>query len=274
MQKSTITDRDIQKALVNKEFLLYYQPLYELKDCRIIGVEALLRWRHPVAGMISPGSFMPVAEEGKQIYELDKAVFREALRQVRKWREEKLQLELSVNLSAKTLTSSKHFEEIEGILVFSGEDTRMLTIEITETALLADMELAADRIKGLRNSGIKVALDDFGTGYSSILHLKKMEVDIIKIDRSFVEALPQSGKDGKIIKNMVAMAHNLEYRVIAEGIETEAQLEFLKGLSCEYGQGYYLCKPVPAEKITSSRNDISFADKQSDELPPKLRNIY
>ncbi|MDF2472336.1 MAG: domain S-box/diguanylate cyclase domain [Anaerocolumna sp.] len=237
--------KDIEKAIVKEEFTLYYQPQFDLKTGKITGMEALVRWIHPVRGMISPAIFIPFAEESKQIYALEKWIFRNALQQKAQWEKDgRRHLELAINISSKTLGSEAAFHEIEEIMLRYKVDYTSVVIEITETALLVDMELAAKRVHRLKKFGVKIALDDFGTGYSSLMHLKTLPIDIIKIDRSFVALVPEEEKDTIIIKNIVSFARDLKYRVVAEGIEKQEQLEFLREISCESGQGFLLCKPI------------------------------
>lgn len=247
MENEIITAMEIQKAMENNEFILYYQPYYHLVENKMAGAEVLARWEHKNRGLLSPARFIPIAEEGKQIYELDIIVFTTALKQMKKWEAKKINQDLSINLSSKTLINDMYFDKLEELLISSGVDARLLTIEITETILLKDLAIAAEKISRIREMGLKVALDDFGTGYSSLAHLNQFIIDTIKIDKSFVKFLPQNKKAGCIIKNLVTMAHDLNCNVVAEGIETEEQFELLKEMKCDQGQGYFMCKPISVE---------------------------
>ena len=242
---------DIQKGMENNEFILYYQPQYNLETNEIIGVEALARWFHPEKGFISPGQFIPVAEETKQIYSLEKWILRQALNQKKRWEKDGLkEIELAINLSSKTLCSDYNFCEVEEIFYSYSVDFSKVVIEITETTLIHNIELAKERLMNLKKLGIKIALDDFGTGYSSLSHLIDLPVDIIKIDSDFIHHLPDSKKEAMIIKNLLLLANDLNIRIVAEGIENQKQLDILRHHSCKYGQGFLYCMPLPA-KVTS-----------------------
>ena len=241
---------ELQKGIDEQNFTLYYQPVFSLNTNKILGVESLVRWIHPKKGMISPALFIPVAEESKQIYSLEKWIINQALQQKKHWESEGFyQIELSINISSKTLESDFYFNEIEQILISYEVDFSKIILEITETAFLYNIDIAAERINRLKKLGIKIALDDFGTGYSSLSHLKELPIDIIKIDRSFVNSIQHCEKDKIIIKNILSVAHDLQCKVIAEGIETEHQLDILKQYSCDLGQGFLFYKPLSEEKV-------------------------
>lgn len=240
----------LQAAIEKEEFILYYQPEYNLSTDKIIGAEALVRWPHPVHGFISPEVFIPVAEKTKQIYELERWIVNRALRQKSEWEREGLgYLELSINLSSKTLESEVNFQKIEKIITSHSIDYSKIIFEITETVMINQVDIAIQRLKRLKRYGIQIALDDFGTGYSSLTHIMKLPLDIIKIDRSFIKAIPEGNEEMVITENIISLAHNLNYRVVAEGIETREQLKFLKKRYCERGQGFLLCKPSSSEKL-------------------------
>lgn len=240
----------IQKALDNKEFTLYYQPQIELVTGRIVGMEALVRWNHPTEGFISPADFIPVAEETGQIYVLEQRIIEQALIQKEKWEDEGFNdIELSINLSSKTLISDFNFKQIESILSDYNVDYSKIVFEITETAVISNVDLAIERLNSLKNKGLKIALDDFGTGYSSITYLKKLPIDIIKLDKSYIKTVTNGGIDSAIVKCILSLTDDLDFRVIAEGIETYEQLEYLKNINCQTGQGYYIGMPSPLEKI-------------------------
>lgn len=238
---------NIQRGMENKEFELYYQPQIHLKTGKIMGVEALLRWNYSGEGFISPDEFIPVAEKTGQIYELERRIIENALIQKKNWEEKGLiDLELSLNLSSKSLISNSSFKKIEVILSKYNIDYSKLVIEITETAAITNVDIAIERIKLLKSMGLKIALDDFGTGYSSITYLKKLPIDIVKLDRSYTK---DNGKDSSIAKFIVSLAHELNLSVIAEGIETKGQLEYLKNINCEFGQGFLIGKPMCIKDI-------------------------
>jgi diguanylate cyclase (GGDEF)-like protein len=241
---------ELQLGIEKEEFTLFYQPEYNLNTNEIIGVEALVRWPHPEKGFISPEIFIPIAEKSKQIYELERWIINKALQQKQLWEEDGLDhIELSINLSSKTLESESNFQKIEKIISSYHVDYSKIIFEITETVLISQVDLAIERINRLRRYGIRIALDDFGTGFSSLTHIMKLPIDIIKIDRSFIKAIPNGNEETIITQNILSLARDLNYRVVAEGIETQDQLEFLKEMSCERGQGYLLCKPLPSDKL-------------------------
>lgn len=241
----------IQIGIARDEFTMFYQPEYNLETNEIVGVEALVRWISPQDGMISPDNFIPLAERSHLIHDLERVIIRKALMQKQIWEQEGLgHIELSINLSSKTLESENHFESIEKIIRSFHVNYEKVIFEITETVIISDVSLAMERLKRLRSYGIKIALDDFGTGFSSLIHLIKLPIDIIKIDRNFIRSIPESEGETTITKNILTMAHDLKYKVVAEGIETKEQLEYLQQNSCQGGQGYLLCVPLPSGEVT------------------------
>lgn len=253
--KQTMERMQMKNKLIigikKEEFVLFYQPEYNLETNEITGVEALVRWISPEQGLISPEVFISAAEKSKQIFALERWIISKALQQKKKWEEEGLSdVELSINLSCKTLESESDFQSIEKIIALHKVDYSKIIIEITETVVITDVDLAMERLSRLRKFGIKIALDDFGTGYSSLAHLLKLPIDIIKIDRSFIKSIPIRNEETAITKNILSMAHELNYKVVAEGIETKEQLEYLKENSCESGQGFLLCVPLPSEELS------------------------
>lgn len=226
----------IQMGIVRDEFTLYFQPEYNLNTNEIIGVEALVRWISPGDGIITPDTFIPVAETTELIYELERVVIRKALDQKRKWEREGLgHIELSINLSGKSIESDNDFKIIEEIVSSYQINYNTVIFEITESTVITNINLAMERLSRLKKYGIRFALDDFGTGYSSLVHLIKLPIDIIKIDRSFIKSIPEGVEETSITKSILSMAHDLNYKVVAEGIETKEQLEYLQKNSCEGG---------------------------------------
>ncbi len=243
---------DLQYGVDEEQMLLNYQPQYNLVTGKIIAVEVLIRWLHPQEGYISPGVFIPLAEESGLIYKLERWIFTMALVQKKKWEEQGFGfLDMSINLSGKTLTSDINFGELEAIIDLAKVDFNHIVVEITETANISDVDIVIKNVSRLKKRGIRIALDDFGTGYSSLNYLKKFPINIIKLDRSFVGLINEDGIDTLLIKNILALAHDLNFDVVAEGIETEDQLEFLKTYRCEIGQGYLFSKPLPEAKISA-----------------------
>lgn len=237
-------------AIEEEQFVLYYQPQIGLIDGAIIGMEALVRWFHPEEGFIPPSEFIPLAEDSGQIFKLERWIVTRALEQKKKWEEQGFtDLVLSINLSGKTLTSSINFSEIERIITNSSVDLNKVMIEVTETASISNMEIVIKHLEVLRKFGIKIALDDFGTGYSSLNYLKLFPINVVKLDRSFINTINENGVDMLLIKNILTLAHDLEFEVVAEGIETKEQLDFLRNCCCETGQGYLFSKPIPVDKM-------------------------
>ena len=243
---------NLQYGIDGEQFVLYYQPQFCLKTGKVLGVEALVRWIHPEEGFIPPSDFIPLAEESGQIYKLERWIIKKALQQKKEWELAGYQdLEISVNLSGKTLTSSINFNEIEQIIKQASVKYESLVVEITETANIDDVDIVIEHLQRLRKMGIRIALDDFGTGYSSLNYLKMFPINIIKLDRSFIRAINENSVDMLLIKNILMLAHDLEFYVVAEGIETEEQLEFLRNGSCNSGQGYLFSKPLPIDMLDS-----------------------
>ena len=248
--KNMLMLNKMQTGMEREEFTLFYQPEYNLETYEAIGVEALVRWQQPSKDYISPEVFIPVAENSKQIYALERWIVSTALHQKLTWEREGLEhIEVSINLSSKTLESDSNFKKLEDIIASYQVDYTKIIIEITETVIISNMDLAIERLTKLRSYGIKIALDDFGTGYYSLNYLLKLPIDIIKIDRSFISSIPGANEETAITKNILSMARDLNYMVVAEGIETEEQLEYLRQNSCGRGQGFLLCTPLPTNQV-------------------------
>ncbi|ELS02909.1 PAS domain S-box/diguanylate cyclase (GGDEF) domain-containing protein [Xenococcus sp. PCC 7305] len=244
-------ETDMRRGIEREEFLIYYQPINSLKTGKLAGFEALARWKHPVRGIVSPAEFIPVAEETGTIIPLGTWIMERACNQMKLWQElypQKCSLQISVNLSGKQLRDPSLLEKIDGILQNTGLSGEYLKIEITESSLIENMEVATQTLLDIKNRGIKLSMDDFGTGYSSLSYLHLFPVDILKIDRSFVQDIQINKGNYAIVKAIVTLAHVLEMEVIAEGIEDSFQLEQLKLLNCEYGQGYYFAKPLSKQQ--------------------------
>ncbi|NLO08877.1 MAG: EAL domain-containing protein [Clostridiales bacterium] len=249
---------NLQEGMDQQQFYLVYQPQYNLYSKELIGMEALLRWEHPSEGFISPGDFIPIAERTGQIYRLERWVIRKALEQRSIWEQQGYgYIQTSINLSTKTLTSAINFAEWEQILSEYDVDYSKIIIEITETADILDVENVIGRLNILKKRGIRIALDDFGTGYSSLNYLKKFPIDIIKLDRSFINAITEEGVDTLLIKNILKLANDLKFEVIAEGIETYEQMQLLVDYNCESGQGFLLSKPLTVENIFNLLNNYN-----------------
>ena len=243
-------ERDLRQALERGEFLLHYQPQVNLASGAIIGAEALVRWRQPERGIVSPGEFIPLAEETGLIVPLGEWVLREACRQARAWRDAGLpEIGMSVNLSARQFRAPGLVQTILDILSETGLEARFLEMEITESMVMHDPEGAIAVLGELQQHGISFAMDDFGTGYSSLSHLKRIPIHKLKIDQSFVRNLTTDPDDAAITNAVIELAHGLKLKVIAEGVETEEQRAFLHAHGCDEMQGYLFSRPVPAEEM-------------------------
>jgi diguanylate cyclase (GGDEF)-like protein len=248
MMERLALEQDLRHALIRKELTLFYQPIVSVETGRITGAEALIRWRHPVRGLVLPDDFIPLAEETGLILEIGEWVLREACRQILEWRKEGLGMELvAVNLSARQLQQEDLVARIGGIIRESGVSPDLIQMEITEGAVLKNVDYAIAMLRQLREMGFEIALDDFGTGYSSLTYLKRFPIDAVKIDRSFVRDLEHDVSDATIVSTVIAMAENMHLNVIAEGVETAQQLEFLRERGCVEYQGYLFSRAVPPE---------------------------
>jgi diguanylate cyclase (GGDEF)-like protein len=240
-------ESDLRRALENAELEVYYQPQARLGDERIIGMEALVRWNHATRGMVPPNDFIPLAEETGLINPLGEFVLRRACAQLRSWLDEGLPpMRVAVNLSVRQLLQKQFAESVEAVLRETGLPAHLLELEITESTLMEHASDTLEALHRLRALGVRLSIDDFGTGYSSLSYLKRFPVDIIKIDRSFVRDVPQDADDAAIVAGIIALAHSLRLEVVAEGVETQAQLDYLREQFCDLLQGYYLSAAVPA----------------------------
>jgi EAL domain-containing protein (putative c-di-GMP-specific phosphodiesterase class I) len=248
-------ETELRQALKRSEFQLYYQPIVSLKTGKLAGFEALIRWSSKTRGFISPGQFIPIAEETDLIIPLGEWILRTACQQIRDWREQyalALPVSVSVNLSSRQF-KPELVTRIGKILQDSGIDRNSLKLEITESMMMHNVEEAIELLQQLRDLGLHLSIDDFGTGYSNLSYLHRFPVDTLKVDQSFVRRLHE-GEDSdrylQIVRTVVTLGHNLNLDVVAEGIETEAQKKTLESLQCEYGQGYYFSKPLPKDEAT------------------------
>jgi len=239
-------ENDLRHALERNELDLCYQPTIDLVSGKVNSVEALLRWRHPEIGMIPPDKFIPIAEETGLITSLGYWVLETACRQVRQWQDAGYKhLSVAVNLSAAQFRQHDLLEQIHNALDATGICAHHLELEITESTIMNDIDTAASTMRALHRSGVSISIDDFGTGYSSLSHLKQFPINTVKIDRSFIRDITTDSDDAAIVSAIIAMAHNMELKVIAEGVETQEQLDFLRSQECEEAQGFLFSPPVP-----------------------------
>jgi predicted signal transduction protein with EAL and GGDEF domain len=240
---------ELRRALDERELILHYQPKAELAGGRIVGVEALVRWEHPEHGLLGPDQFIPLAEATGSIRELTLHVLDEAIRQQRAWRDTGVDIRVAVNLSARDLHDLSLPETTARLLAKHGVPASSLELEITESVIVADPMRARAILSRLSEMGVVLAIDDYGTGYSSLGYLKRLPIDQMKIDRSFVMHVPDDRNDAAIVRSTIELGRNLGLQVVAEGIETAAAWQHLQALGCDFGQGYHLSKPVPADAI-------------------------
>jgi diguanylate cyclase (GGDEF)-like protein/PAS domain S-box-containing protein len=239
----------LRRAVERKEFLLHFQPKVELASEAICGFEALLRWQHPQKGLISPVEFIPVLEDMGLIVQVGEWVLLETCRQIKAWRGARLKVPpVAVNLSARQFQQKDLGAKVRRILRKTGIDSSLIQFEITESLLMKDPESAARTLRGLKASGIKIAVDDFGTGYSSLAYLKRFPLDALKIDRAFIREVTTNSDDATITLAIIGLAHSLKLKVIAEGVETRAQLKLLTANGCDEAQGYYFSRPTTADE--------------------------
>jgi diguanylate cyclase (GGDEF)-like protein len=240
----------LRRALDRHEFVLHYQPQLRIDGEQVVGMEALLRWNRPDFGLVEPAKFIPIAEETRLIVEIGEWALREACRQAREWQRSRFpDLRMAVNLSPRQFQHADLRRMIAGALDDSGLDPHRLELEITESTAMQNTERTAAILRSLRNMGVQIAIDDFGTGHSSLNYLRSFPIDCVKIDQAFVHEIEGSASDRAIVAAVIAMAHGLNLRVVAEGVETEAQLEFLRNHGCEEVQGFLFSKPVPPERV-------------------------
>jgi diguanylate cyclase (GGDEF)-like protein/PAS domain S-box-containing protein len=254
-------ERDLRCALGRNEFVLHYQPKYNLKTREITGVEALIRWNHPQRGMVSPMQFIPVAEECGLIVPIGQWVLLEACKQARAWNDSGLGVvPVAVNVSAAEFQSADFLSGVRAVLIATGVEPHNLELELTESVLMNNAESAVGTLGKLKAMGVQLSIDDFGTGYSSFTYLRRFPTDVVKLHYSFVQEITADPGDATIVDAMINIGRSLKQRVIAEGVETLAQLDFLQRHGCDEAQGYYFSRPVTAEqagKLLEARCSIS-----------------
>lgn len=250
-------ENELHKALLQSELHLSYQPLLDARSARVVGAEALLRWSHPELGSVSPGEFIPIAESAGLIAPIGEWVLMTACRQFKAWSDAGMrELRLSVNLSSYQLREADFVGRVAQILEDTGFDPRLLDVELTERGLALDDEHSLQVLEGLKQLGLRVAVDDFGVGNSALSYLRNFPLDILKIDQSFVQGIADGSTDSAIISAVIAMAHRLDLEVVAEGVETESQLDFLKSQTCDCVQGFLFSKPLTPGRFAETFDTI------------------
>lgn len=248
--KRVSLENDLRYALERDEFEVYFQPKLDIFTRRIVGMEALVRWNHPKSGIVSPIDFIPLAEETGLIVPLGEWVLRNACRQNKKWQNDGLKLlPMSVNVSPRQLESANLSDVLVSILAETKMDASYLELEVTESSIMSDPECAVKMLNDLKKIGIRISIDDFGTGYSSLSYLKHLPIDVLKIDRAFVQDLANNADDAALVMTIITLAHHLRLKVVAEGVETEDQLRYLHLMKCDEWQGFLYSKPVSANQF-------------------------
>jgi EAL domain-containing protein (putative c-di-GMP-specific phosphodiesterase class I) len=247
-----LMESELRRGIERGELRLLYQPVHSLATGKLVEVEALVRWEHPQRGMISPADFIPLAEETGLILPLGHWVLHEACRQVKLWQTEVprlAELWVAVNVSGRQFARVEMPAEVTVALAETGLCARHLKLEITETTIMESGDPAIGELNILRDMGVQFHLDDFGTGYSSLGYLHRMPIEALKIDQSFIAAMGADRTGTSIVQAIVALAKSLDMRVVAEGVENESQVEFLRGIGCDFAQGYYFARPLTGEQF-------------------------
>ncbi|MDD4881482.1 MAG: GGDEF domain-containing phosphodiesterase, partial [Gallionellaceae bacterium] len=244
-------ETSLRQAIERNEFVLHYQPQVDVASGEIVGVEALVRWDHPESGMIAPVRFIPLAEETGLIVPLGEWVLFTACTQAKIWMEDMAMppFSVAVNLSPRQFRQANLVAHVRAVMDATGIPPGLLELEITESAVMEDADQAVTTLRALKELGIRISIDDFGTGYSSLAYLKRFPIDKLKIDQSFMRDIPQDQSDMEIAATIIAMSRNLHLKVLAEGVETKAQLDFLRGHGCDAYQGYFCSRPLAAPAL-------------------------
>jgi diguanylate cyclase (GGDEF)-like protein len=250
-QSRMTLEMDLRDALTRKEFFLAYQPTFDLGDMRVTAVEALVRWRHPTRGVVQPNDFIPTLEENGLITEVGRWILKEACNQAAKWRAEGHSIGVAVNVSGRQLDADDFIDDVRRALRQSGLPAEVLTLEITETAIMRNVEATARRLAAIKELGVRIAIDDFGTGYSSLAHLQRFPVDALKIDRSFIARLSENPEGETLIHTLVQLGKALALETLAEGIEQQSELSVLREERCDSGQGFLFARPLDADATAS-----------------------
>jgi len=265
--KRLALETSLRRAIENEEFVVHYQPVVNLSSGEIVGAEALVRWLHPEFGLLPPAKFIGLAEDTGMIVDIGDLVMRTACAQTRAWQDSGFgPLRIAVNISARHFQQANFLDRMVQTLSDTRLDPVCLELELIETSIVENPDTAAELLTRIRKLGARVAIDDFGTGYSSLSYLKRLPVDTVKLDRSFVTGATSDPNDAALVMAIITLAHNLKLKVIAEGIETEEQLNFLRLLRCDEAQGYLFSKPVPAEIFESS---LTLGPKRKSGFPAK-----
>lgn len=275
VRKRVTMEHALREALQAKQFVVHYHPLVAIASRRIVGLEALVRWEHPRRGQIPPAKFIPVAEDSGLIVPLGEHILRTVCEQMGAWQGEGVPVvPVAVNWSAMQLERQSVVDVVRGVVEETRIDPHLLALEITEGTLMRDAEQHARALQVLRDAGIRIQIDDFGTGYSSLSYLRELPIDTLKIDRSFISHLDESPADRAIVSAVLAMAGSLGLRVVAEGVETAAQLEVLSSQGCEVAQGFFFSRPLPADQCRTLLEELAIRPSFTETVRMRLRNGY
>jgi EAL domain-containing protein (putative c-di-GMP-specific phosphodiesterase class I) len=256
LRKHTVEEA-LRKAIIEKQFVLFYQPKIDLQTKQCYGMEALIRWQHPDLGLVSPMEFIPVAEETGLIIDIGDWVFEEVCIRAKEWHERFPWLtSAAVNLSARQFNQDDFTEKLADVLMKTGVKHSIIDLEITESLIMDNVETVVDVLAELQQLGLSISIDDFGTGYSSLGYLKRLPADTLKIDRTFVNEITTDSSDKAIVRSILALADNLKLKVVAEGIEDEEQEKILTEMGCTYAQGYYFSRPLNEAAFTEFLENV------------------
>jgi diguanylate cyclase (GGDEF)-like protein len=254
---------ELREAISQDQFEVHYQPIVNIVDCKLHGFEALIRWQHPSRGMVPPDEFIPVAEETGLIFSITRMVLEKVSRQLASWKQQGLpDIKISVNCSARDFNEGKLKQIISEVVEEAGIDINRLALELTESSIMEDVENSIETMRELSEMGVTISIDDFGTGYSSFSYLKQFTIAKLKIDREFIRDIPHNEDDCAIVEAIIAMAKRLKIRVVAEGVESLEQLQFLQRAGCDMVQGYLLGKPMPEMQASLCLQDDSWLREQ------------
>jgi EAL domain-containing protein (putative c-di-GMP-specific phosphodiesterase class I) len=249
VQERLLMEGGLRQALQREEFRVVYQPKIDLATREVVGAEALIRWSHPKLGVVGPSRFVPVAEDSGMVAQIGDWMLRAVCRQIRQWQGEGFSLPVAINISPRQFQQVDLAELVVSVLSEAQVPARLLEIELTESAVMQDAEASVVALERLKSFGVQISIDDFGTGYSSLSYLKRLPLDVLKIDQSFVRDISSDPNDAAIVRAIITLARSLGMKVIAEGVETEAQLAFLNAYGCQYAQGYMFGQPMPPEEF-------------------------
>jgi EAL domain-containing protein (putative c-di-GMP-specific phosphodiesterase class I) len=265
---------ELRGAVERNELVLHYQPIIALSSGAVVGYEALLRWQHPVRGLVAPGEFVAIAEDNGMIVPIGRWVLEESCRSAAAWppSAEGHALDLSVNLSARQLFDTGLVDTVAGILTTTKLDPARLTLEITESVLMEDTALAVLQLRALRAVGVRLAIDDFGTGYSSLSYLRSFPVDSLKVDKSFIDSVHVDIEGACFVQAILHLAQVMRVRTVAEGVEHEAQAERLRELGCDQAQGFYFGRPRPLPVVDAPMS-VEMSEASPQAIPPESRSL-